>query len=118
MLVIRKDQLKLLQAQRVSRFETRVVTHVRENFQHEADKLSDNQLLYQIRNLVPRAEKFGLHTERQITAFVDASYLLSDGFEDNQQYGDIVQMLSDADLTADEKMTILIAVAYARTNNG
>jgi hypothetical protein len=80
-LVIRKTQLRALQAERDRDFVAKVAAYLREAFPDKTNALSDAALHDRIRDAMERCFRYGIETERDVCHFVDYTFRYSPDFD-------------------------------------
>src|SRR5437667_3961461 len=83
MLKLRKEHLDAFEAQVVSLFTLRVVTHVKAVWPSECGELGDAVVAEMVRNGIQRAATLGLSAEHDIVRFVDLAFMLAKDFDTN-----------------------------------
>lgn len=57
------------------------MAHARRTLPNETGSVADDQLRARFRREMPKAQSYGLRSERQILCFFDAGLMLGDGFD-------------------------------------
>jgi hypothetical protein len=83
MLKLRKEHLEAFEAQAVSLFANRVLTHVKSVWPEQCAELGDAVIRSTVQTAIQRAGMLGLLNEYDIARFVDLSFILAADFETN-----------------------------------
>lgn len=111
MLTIRKTQQDVFRRQARAAFEARAIAHLRRDLAEQTAGLGDDEVTRRVREAIARAERYGLATQRQIVCFVDASFLLGEGFDTDPGHGWAREVLHSPHLAASDKANLLLATA-------
>ena len=113
MLTIRRDQIRQLEKAAHEGFERRAMEHLRDELAPVTAALGDTDLLERVRLCIPRARRYGLASEAELMAFVDATYLLDDpDFDANPDYPWAPDILGNPHMTPREKALQLLDCAF------
>jgi hypothetical protein len=80
---LRKEHLAAFEAQVVSLFASRVVSHVKAVWPAECGELGDATVAEIVRAAIQRGAALGLSTELDIVRFVDLAFILAKDFDTN-----------------------------------
>ena len=108
---LRKEHSDALRRQALADFEARAVRHLREHLPGPTATYSDEELLRRVRRAVPRARQHGLLTQRQVVRFLDVTFLLAEGFDQDPRYEWAAVLLRSTKLSAEARSILLLAVA-------
>jgi hypothetical protein len=114
MLVIRKEQMTVLEADTAKRFYDSLRKHLRTELHEETRALSDGQILPMIKEGVERGRQYGVTTERDLTLFVDLIFLLSPKFEDAPDMNWAKRILLNKEIEGGAKMGLIYKQLAAR----
>ena len=105
MLIIRKEQEKEFARIALRRFEESMVSHVKENWPEEYNKLGEEAVRESILKGVTNAGKYGIETEHDIARYVSVMYALGHDFDtDDTRFPWAAEILMDSELNGREKM--------------
>jgi hypothetical protein len=107
MFIIRKEQIDAFRDHLWSDFENRAILHLREFVTEATAGITDDELRHRVRACALRAKMYGLTTERQIMDFVDASFFLSERFDEEPEHSWSVEVLLAEKLSADVRSGFL-----------
>jgi len=107
MLIIRKEQLAVLEAHMLGRFRERLLRHLRIELPAETQTLADEQLFPMIDDGLRRGRGFGVTTERDLTLFVDLLFLHSPHFEEAPDMAWAKKILVNCELAGENKMSLI-----------
>lgn len=105
---IRSEQIEALHADQVRRFEDAAIGHLRLHLATQTRGQTDDQLRRRVRECIPRAERYGLTSEQEIVCFLDATFLLSEGFDSDPETSWARELLEDEELEPSEKAETLL----------
>jgi hypothetical protein len=114
MLVIRKEQMAVLEACMAERFRDSVRKHLRTELREETRPFSDAQIRPMIEEGIRRGRQYGVTTERDLTLFVDLIFLHSPKFEDAPDMKWAKKVLLNRELEGDVKMSLIYQRLAAR----
>ena len=81
MLVIRKEQMDVLERGTNAAFEERMVLHLRRSFAVKCDELGDTGVLRRIRAGAAKAASFGIVTQRDVARYINLMFTHGEGFD-------------------------------------
>lgn len=111
MMRISPAQMDAFRRQAMANFEDRAVDHLRRKLADPTEGMSDDQLRQRVRSCVPRARTYGFTSERQIIAFVDATYYLGERFDTDPRYAEVVALIRDESIDPDTRAGTLLMLA-------
>ena len=104
MLKLRKEHLEAFEAQTVSLFAARVVTHLKSVWPVECGELGEAAVTDLALSTIKRGAKLGLSKEHDMVRFVDLAFVLATDFDTNPLAGWARTILADRTLAPDAKM--------------
>lgn len=107
MLVIRSDQMKILEAAMVRNFEGRVMRHLRRSFAPYVGSMGTEELAALIRHGVNKADAYGIARELDVVTFVEFMVRYGRAFYSDPNLPWAVQVLQDQTLGGPEKISKL-----------
>jgi hypothetical protein len=107
MLVIRKEQMAVLDAYMARRFRDAIRRHLRRELPDETQAISEEDLLRRIDQGLERGRRYGLTTERDLTAFVDLTFIHGPSFEELPAMRWAKRILTNKELEGDVKMNLI-----------
>lgn len=107
MFTVKADQMALLAAEAMQRFEERVMAHIGRCFPQAIEQSGKAKLLHLIRHGVKHGRKRGLQTEQELVLYIDLSILFGENFE--KTYPKAGEILSNDALSGPGKMELLLA---------
>ena len=107
MLIIRKEQLAVLEAHMLGRFRERLLRHLRTELPAETQSRTDEQLFAMIDDGLRRGRGFGVTTERDLTLFVDLMFLHSPKFDEAPDMAWARNILMNHELDGETKMSLI-----------
>jgi hypothetical protein len=107
MLVIRKEQMAVLEAAVGKRFREQLQAHLRQEFVEQTQPLSDAQLREAIDEGIRRGRLYGITTERDLMLFVDLTFILAPKFEEARGMEFARRVLLNSELDGEEKMSLI-----------
>lgn len=114
MLIVRKEQMAVLEAYMAERFRSSLRKHLRAELREETRNLSDEQIKPLIEEGIQRGRQYGVTTERDLTLFVDLIFLHSPKFEDAPDMNWTKRILLNKELEGDAKMDLIYKQLAAR----
>jgi hypothetical protein len=105
------DHMRAFESAARENFETRAVQHLRYALPDQTRPFSDEQLRQRVRECPFRAGRYGLVTERQVMAFVDATYLAGVFFDSDPRCTWAAPLLNSRGMAADSKAAWLLCLA-------
>jgi uncharacterized protein YyaL (SSP411 family) len=118
MLRIRDEQMQAFDADAQKRFEDRAIRHLRANLPRQTEHFSDDNLRARVRTGAVRAREYGLESEQQIMCFVDTTFLLANNFDTAPAFSWARTILTDPQLTANQRAGTLLAAAERNSGHG
>jgi hypothetical protein len=113
---IRPEQYEAFRQVKLKDFEGRAVAHLRRHLAQETAPFSDDDLCRRVRECIPRAELYRLTSERQVISFVNTTYLIGEEFDADRKHSDVLDVLKDAELDADQRAGTMLDIAYRRAH--
>jgi hypothetical protein len=107
MLVIRKEQMAVLDAYMARRFRDSIRRHLRRDLAEETKSIPDEDLLRRIDQGLERGRRYGLTTERELTAFADLTFIHGPNFEELPAMRWAKRILTNKELEGDVKMNLI-----------
>ena len=107
MLRIRKEQIEVLERDRLARFQVRVLAHVRKIFPDDAQRLGDEEVQRIITEGVKKAATYGVTSERSVTLFIDVMFGVDRDFDQTKSMSWAIDILKDPRLHDSAKMTLI-----------
>ncbi|MCD6303567.1 MAG: hypothetical protein J7M21_01225 [Planctomycetes bacterium] len=108
---IRKEQMDAFSEPLMRSFECRLVRHVEKVFPDECGQLGDEAVRQRVRKGIRDARKYGVVIEYDVARYVDLMFILSEDFDDNDEFPWARRILNHPDLDGRAKMDRL----YKRT---
>jgi hypothetical protein len=106
-LIIRSDQMKVLERCMMRGFEDRVYASLCRNWPSTVGALGEEDVRESIRVGIDRAATYRLQTEREVMRFIDMMYRLGHQFDRDTRYSFAAEVLSSRELSSVAKMRIL-----------
>lgn len=113
MIQLRQEQIDAFRSAAQDDYEDRAVAHLRGVFPSATADLSEEDLLGRVRDGTDRARRYGLRTEFQAMAFVDATFLAGRRFDEDPEADWARVVLRAGDVDGDEKARLLLWAARA-----
>ena len=107
MLVIRKEQMSVLEVAMASRFRGKLCEHLRQELPEETKTLPDPQLRSAVEEGIVQGRQYGITTERDLTLFVDLTFLLSPAFEHAPGMEWAKRILLNKEMDGETKMSLI-----------
>jgi hypothetical protein len=107
MFTVKAEQMALLAAESMRRFEERVLAHVDRCLPQAIKQSGRAKLIELIRNGVNHGRKRGLQTEQELVMYIDLSIIFGENFE--RAYPKAGEILSNDALSGPGKMELLLA---------
>jgi hypothetical protein len=108
MIKLRDDHMDSLSESSRSRFEDRLLEHIQEMYSaEEPHDISREVLAPEIHRAVDRALYHGIEDEPDVTAFVEITFEVGEGFDTDPENTWASEILNDRDLDPHEKITLL-----------
>jgi hypothetical protein len=104
MLCIRKDQMAILSAHALRRFENCAVNQLRESFPDETQALGEEKLRKFINHGIEKARNYNLHEEETVGFFLQFMMIYGENFEMNPDAEWALPILNNRELTSFEKI--------------
>ena len=106
MLTIRKEQIEEILKNREEDFVERMVEHLKKNFSKEIAKngLQVKDLNLVILNGIESANEYGIEYENDMILYIECIALLGLGFDTNNKYPQVIEILNRKDLSGNRKM--------------
>ena len=92
-------------------FEAEAIQLVRSAFPEETAGMPEDQLREQMRSWAVRCERYGLETGEQVLCFAAVAFLIGADFDSDPIHAWAAEILMDAELSADERAAMLVAIA-------
>ena len=109
MMIIRPDQMAAFEQDALAKFETRALAHLRGPLADITAGQSDEALRSRVRSSILHARRYGLTTEQEVIALLDASFFLGDeAFDANPAHHWAAELLADERYTPREKAALLL----------
>lgn len=107
MLTIRKEQMDVLSNYMRSRFEQRMVEHLREKFPDRTSDLADEKIRVVVQNSIKKAESYGIEYEDDIRRFIEYLVIYGTQLDVREQTRWIGDILRRNDLDGAAKMDLI-----------
>jgi hypothetical protein len=106
MLTIRKEQIDELLKNKGEDFVERMEEHLKVNFSKELAKnsLQVKDLKLIILNSIENANEYNIEYENDMILYIECVALLGPGFDTNNKYPQVIEILNRKNLTGNEKM--------------
>ena len=111
MLVIRKEQMDVLERGTLAAFEERMMLHLRRSFPVKCDELGDTGVLRRIRAGTAKAASFGIATRRDVARYINLMFTYGEGFDADPALPWASAILNTTYRIPDTKMQCLYAEA-------
>jgi hypothetical protein len=112
-MIVGPDQIAALEHEARAKFEAKALAHLRGPLAELTAGQTDEALLAKIRSSVLRARRYGLTSEQEAIAFLDASLFLGDeAFDANPAHSWAAELLADKRYTPREKAALLLDRAF------
>ncbi len=85
MLIIRKEQMDVFEAEAVRSFEARVAEHLKKKFPKHCEAMGDEALTKVVESGRERAATYGLQGERSVRLYLELMLMLGSGFDQDPQ---------------------------------
>lgn len=85
--------------------------NLRSTFQAQTAQLSDDALRQYLRAWMARCSHYGLESGEQVLCFAVTAFLLGADFDSDLRHAWATNILLDADLSADERAAMIVAIA-------
>ena len=92
--------------------------HLRSTFPRQTAEMSDEALSDRLRSSAEQAARYGLATEDQVLCLAAAGFLMGADFAADPHHAWAADILADAELTADERAAMVVAIAELLVEEG
>lgn len=99
MFEIRQDQTQILNNIAQTKFDTQLLSHVKEYFPELAIKQKDEELLSTLKKLQDQAKGYGFSNRRETVKFINLALYLGLDFDKRDEYAWIIAWLETPDIT-------------------
>ncbi len=103
-LKIRKEQMAVFASARVQQLEGEIQATVLTHWAHVAGSMSSEELRARIRRAIQRAGKYGINTSADCQRFVNLTFLLGEGFDDDPRYPWAAAFLSNSGVSGSTRL--------------
>jgi len=107
MFTIRQRHLEAFAHDQRTRFEERLLVHVREAFPGEIRGLPESELRARLARTVTRALSYGIEVEMEGVCFADLTFLFGEHFDTEPKYGWASEILLDPLLEGHQRIARL-----------
>lgn len=106
MLIIRKEQIDAFLKSQEDAFINKMVNHVKENFRNDLQKneIREDELENIIRVGLGNGYHYGIIYEGDMNFFIECIAILGPGFDRNEKYPKIAEILNNKDIAGSDKM--------------
>jgi hypothetical protein len=111
---IREAQLETFRDGARRDFEDKTILHLRSHLAEQTLPFSDVLLRARVRACIPRANRYGFRSSKQIVCFVDTTYFLGEFFDSQPTNRDIIGLISDTSVNADLRAGLMLRMAAHR----
>jgi hypothetical protein len=111
MFQMRPGHVAAFEAEQLRSFEERAVRHARRTLPNDTEGSSDEQLKSRFRREMPKAQSYGLESERQILCFFDAGLMLGEGFDREPRLPWVQEILMDRQSHPEDRAQRLVRAA-------
>jgi hypothetical protein len=120
MVVIRQQQIRVLEEYMVSRFEDSMLHLLKEHFERSCSKLGNSKVRELLRKGIEKAEGYGIGKRSDVARYIALMFILSHDFDTNPRFQWAAAILGDGKLAGTDKMDILFDQAREKsvTNSG
>lgn len=92
-------------------FETWACRQLRSVFPDQTAGMPEDELQAQMRSWAVRCGRYGFETEEQVLCFAVAGFLIGGDFDSDPNHAWAAEVLTDAELSADERAAMVVAIA-------
>jgi hypothetical protein len=118
-LVMRQAQMKALKNYTAQEFEARMVSHTRECWPEESERLGRENVLASIRKGIANAAKYGVESEYDVARYLNIMYALDHDFDsEKDRFPWVKEILTDPDLNGRVKMDRLCQLTSENLDSG
>jgi hypothetical protein len=114
MLIIRKEQREVLREYMRRAFQERMAAHLRSNFQHNTEHLTQEALLSTIQQGINKATEFGVKLESDLKTFLEYVICFGFSFDTDPSTDWAGSVLRDKSRNASEKMYLLDQLRHSK----
>jgi hypothetical protein len=107
MLVIRSEQVKVLEQVLRQQFERRMTDSMRHHFPEELGPADDDELRPRVSAAISAAEEFGVEDEESIKDYIWYYFALAPGFPSAKEYQWAHDILTSKEIADEQKMTYI-----------
>lgn len=97
MLRIRPEQMKVLEADVLNRFNQEMLEHSKEFSPELCNIIGDEQLRVALKQAMKRADEYGFTNRGSVRLYVDMMFLFGSDFDTDPQYPELVEILKSDD---------------------
>ena len=105
MLIIRKEQYKVLAKYALESFATRMKDHLLKRFPEQTKGSSEMELREFIRKTIDQAEPYDIVNKGDVQRFLEYCVLYGPEFDTNEKFEEVQVILNDSSLTGTMKMS-------------
>ena len=87
------------------------IHHLRKTYPRQTSDLTDDDLRARLLSAAQRSASYALTTEDHVLCFASTALLLGDQFDTDPQHTWAAGILNDAELSANERAAMLVAIA-------
>ncbi len=107
MFVLREGHLRALNAPFVRKFVRETAARLRSTCPAQTEGRSDEQVQAMVRALMPRAQRYDIHSQRDVRAFIVLEVTHGPRFEHQPNREWVMELLTDPDLAGQEKIDLI-----------
>jgi len=104
MLVIRKEQMKVLSKYMLEQFENRMVDHLRDMFPEQTEDMTTEDLRHLIREGIDKAEAYDITDELEVETYLECMVQYGVNFDTDTQTAWAGKILHDERFSETDKM--------------
>ncbi len=99
-------------------FIARAKLRLRSQFPNQTAVMTGDDLAARLHSCAVRGGRYGLDTEEQVLCYATAGFLLGEDFDADPSHAWAAEILADAELSADERAALVVAIAELLIEEG
>jgi hypothetical protein len=111
MFTIRQSHKDEFRRRALERFSARAISHLRTHLSGPTSGYSDDELRRRVNDTIARSSKYGLRSEQEVMCFLDATFLLGEGFDTDPAHAWAGRLLGSDAISPSGKASVLLWTA-------